>query len=154
MISSEGDMRGAGGPGPEVRVHATAVALDAQRGVLILGPSGAGKSELALELMAFGAHLVSDDQVVLWESDGCLLARAPEAIRGMIEARGIGLLGAEVLDQARIVLVVDLGHEEPERLPPLRSRAFCGVSLPLVQARHRAHVGVSVLQWLKGGRRE
>ena len=48
-----------------LRLHASCVALDPGRAVLILGPSGAGKSRLALGLMALGAHLVADDQVEL-----------------------------------------------------------------------------------------
>ncbi|HEY0214231.1 MAG TPA: HPr kinase/phosphatase C-terminal domain-containing protein [Paenirhodobacter sp.] len=134
-------------------IHATAVALDADHGVLIVGPSGAGKSELALRLMAFGAHLVADDRVDLRVEDGRLIASCPATLSGMIEMRGIGILGAVPLPQAAIVLVVDLGAQETERLPPHRSRDFLGVNLPLVLRLHRGHLDVAVLQWLKGGRR-
>jgi len=47
-----------------MQLHATAVAFD-QKAVVITGPSGAGKSSLALQMMAFGADLVADDQVIL-----------------------------------------------------------------------------------------
>ena len=67
-------------------VHASCVALGG-RGVLILGGSGAGKSGLALQLMAYGAALVSDDRTILSNRDGALQAAAPDTIRGRIEAR-------------------------------------------------------------------
>ncbi len=133
-------------------IHATAVALDADRGVLIVGPSGSGKSELALRLMAFGARLVADDRVDLHVAQGKLMATCPASLAGMIEMRGIGILGAAPLPQARLVLAVNLGEQETERLPPRRSQTFLGVDLPLVLRLHRGHLDVAVLQWLKGGR--
>ncbi|KFI30922.1 HPr kinase/phosphorylase [Paenirhodobacter enshiensis] len=137
---------------PDAWVHAGAVALDADRGVLILGPSGAGKSALALRLMAFGAVLVSDDRVRLSAEAGALIARAPGTIRGRIEARGLGILGAGTLAQARIVLAVDLSLPEAERLPPHRVCHLCGLAVPLVHGAGCDHLDVAVLQWLKGGR--
>ncbi len=68
-------------------LHATAVAWRG-RAVLILGRSGSGKSALALQLMALGCTLVADDGVELAVQEGALVARPPEKIRGMIEARG------------------------------------------------------------------
>ena len=132
--------------------HATAVALGPAAGVLILGPSGAGKSSLALRLMAFGAQLVADDRVCLAVADGALIARAPAQIAGLIEARGAGILRAEALAQARIVLAVDLGRDETERLPPSREIAFLGVTLPLVLRLQHGHLEAVILQWLRAGR--
>jgi len=43
-------------------IHASCVAVDG-KGLLITGASGSGKSALALQLMAFGAHLIADDRV-------------------------------------------------------------------------------------------
>lgn len=133
-------------------IHATAVALDAGRGVLILGPSGAGKSALALRLMALGAHLVADDRVDLRHEAGALLAAAPAVLFGLIEARGAGILRATALASARIALVVDLSERETERLPPMRHSEILGVSLPLVLRLQDGHLEAAILQWLKGGR--
>ncbi len=133
-------------------IHATAAALDAGRGVLILGASGAGKSELALQLMACGARLVADDRVDLTVREGELWARAPAILSGMIEMRGVGILRADALPAARIVLVVDLDRQETERLPPNRSHEILGVRLPLVLRLQHGHLDAAVLQWLKGGR--
>lgn len=137
---------------PAANIHATAVALDAGRGVLILGPSGAGKSALALRLMALGAHLVADDRVDLRHEAGALLAAAPAALFGLIEARGAGILRATALASARIALVVDLSERETERLPPMRHSEILGVSLPLVLRLQDGHLEAAILQWLKGGR--
>ena len=90
-------------------LHATCVAVEG-RGVLICGPSGAGKSALGLQLMALGARLVADDQVALSRRDGALWAACPPTIRGMIEARGVGLLNADPVEGAEVVLAVDLGR--------------------------------------------
>ena len=133
-------------------LHATAVALTPGAGVLILGPAGAGKSGLALRLMAFGARLVADDRVLLAVEEGALIARAPAPIAGLIEARGAGILRAETLAQARIVLAVDMGRDEAERLPPSREIAFLGVTLPLVLRLQHGHLEAVILQWLKAGR--
>ncbi|MEZ5685788.1 MAG: serine kinase [Paracoccaceae bacterium] len=133
-------------------IHASAVALDPGRGVLITGPSGAGKSALALELMALGAHLVADDRVDLWRDGDALMASAPAAIAGRIEARGVGILAAEAQERARIILVVDLAQEEAARLPPARVTEIGGVVLPLVLRVRSGHAAPAILQYLKGGR--
>ncbi|MCB2151511.1 MAG: hypothetical protein KDE06_10360, partial [Rhodobacteraceae bacterium] len=57
-------------------LHAACVSLEG-RGVLVLGPSGSGKSALALQLMAHGCTLVSDDAVEVRDDDGAPVARAP-----------------------------------------------------------------------------
>lgn len=135
----------------ETILHASCVALDA-RGVLILGPSGAGKSALALQLMALGARLVADDRTRLSARAGRLIARAPAAIRGRIEARGIGILAADALETATVALAVDLGHTETERLPPERAFTALGVTVPLCHGPSTGHFPAAVLQYLRAGR--
>jgi HPr kinase/phosphorylase len=112
--------------------HASAVALGA-RGLLIRGASGAGKSGLALRLVALGAELVADDRVVLSRRGDRIHARAPDPIRGLIEARGIGLLRTErVRAEAEIGLVVDLDFAPAARMPQLRVIDLLGVELELI----------------------
>lgn len=132
-------------------LHAGCVALEG-RGLLILGPSGVGKSALALELMAFGARLIADDQVLLAAEQGRLIARAPDPISGLIEARGVGLLRAVADQQAELVLAVDLGQREPERLPPRRRFHMLGCDLPLVLGAGQGHLGPALLQYIRAGR--
>ena len=116
---------------PPVTLHATCVAIDG-RGLLILGASGRGKSALALVLMAWGARLVADDRTRLTLRDGTLNAAAPDSIRGRIEARGIGILTFPSLDTAAIRAAVNLDLDETLRLPPPRTIAFLGHTVPLI----------------------
>lgn len=132
-------------------IHATCVALDG-RGVLLLGPSGVGKSGLALQLMAFGACLVADDQTEISLRDGHLWAAAPATLRGKIEARGIGILAAEHVRAAPLSLAVDLGQKEVDRLPPNYTITLFGVTLPCLHSYDSAHFPAGILQYLKAGR--
>lgn len=104
--------------GPNNLIHASAVAVGSS-GLLICGRSGAGKSSLALELIALGANLVADDQVLLTEKDGGLLMSAPPSIDGMIEARGLGLISVPT-QPAWACFLVDMDKTETDRLPELR----------------------------------
>lgn len=133
-------------------LHATTVALGEDRGLLVLGPSGSGKSALALQLMALGARLVADDQTLLTLQDGAVIATCPAAIPGRIEARGLGILRADPLPRARLILAVDLGHEETERLPPLRHITLLGQPIALVHGQRSAHFPSSLLCYLSHGR--
>jgi serine kinase of HPr protein (carbohydrate metabolism regulator) len=62
-------------------------------GILLLGDSGMGKSDLALRLIEQGSLLVSDDRSEMFIDGGKLKARAPAALAGMIEVRGLGGVG-------------------------------------------------------------
>lgn len=132
-------------------MHATTVAFGGAA-VLITGPSGAGKSALALQLMALGAVLVSDDKTCLQDADDGLWARAPASIKGMIEARGVGILAASTCEAAIVRLIVDLAHEEVERLPVQRHQIVLGQTLPVLHNVKAAHFAAAILQYLKGGR--
>ena len=134
-------------------LHATCVVVEGC-GVLITGPSGAGKSGLALALMAHGARLVADDRVTLSVREGALWATCPTAIRGMIEARGLGLLGAEPLEEAEVGLVVDLGMPETERLPPRRVVTYLGRTVALVRGGAWPHFPAALLHYVRAGRKE
>ena len=136
---------------PAVTLHANCVAL-ARSAVLILGASGSGKSALSLELMALGATLVADDRTMVEAEDEALIARCPPAIRGRIEAQGVGILVADTLASARVRLVVDLDQREDQRFPPQRTIILQGITLPLVHSSVHGHFPAAVLQYLKGGR--
>ena len=133
-------------------LHATTVALGEERGLLVLGPSGSGKSALALQLIALGAMLVADDQTRLHLEGDAVIATCPAPIRGRIEARGLGILRADTLPAARLVLAVDLGQTETERLPPLRHITLMGRPIALVHGQRSAHFPSSLLCYLSHGR--
>lgn len=135
-------------------LHASCIAI-AGKALLILGPSGSGKSALALKLMAYGAGLISDDQTGLRREGGRLIAFCPSAaIRGLIEARGIGLLRSPAAIPSEVVLVVDLAQPEQDRLPPRRTISLAGCLLPLVLGAQNDHLAEGLLAWMKGGRQE
>lgn len=144
-------MVGTGNRDEPLILHASAVALK-DCGLLIIGASGAGKSTLALELMALGADLVADDRVrVTRRAEGGLLLSAPDAIRDMIEARGLGLLAAPARP-AMAAGVVDLDTTESARLPELRRRDILGESLPLLRRVESPAFASMLMLWLRGGR--
>ncbi len=130
--------------------HATTIA-GFGRGLLICGPAGSGKSAVALELMAYGARLVADDQTVLQAVGDRLIARAPEPIAGRIEARGLGLLRADALPEVPIAAVLDLTRDEDQRLPPQRRTEIEGISLALLY-RPTTPVAPALWQYLRAGR--
>ncbi len=115
-------------------LHAGLVACRADgawRGALIEGPSGSGKSDLALRCLEAGFRLVADDRTLVWASAGRLFGRAPDALTGLIEARGLGVLPEPALRFCEIVLVAACG--EPDRMPDPRTVDRAGVQLPLVE---------------------
>lgn len=137
--------------GPQV-IHATTVAV-CGRAALITGASGSGKSSLALEMLSRGALLVADDRTVLHREGGVLIASVPPTLDGMIEARGVGILGASMAGPTPVALLVDLDTPEDARLPPQRSANLLGVSLTLLHNTRTAAFAAAILQYLREGRR-
>lgn len=130
-------------------VHASAVALG-ECGLLIRGRSGAGKSALALDLMARGAHLVADDQVMLEPTGAGLQMSAPATLTGRIEARNLGILiAASAPALARYV--VDLDRVETARLPEARETVIEGTPLPLFYRVESAAFPSMLYVLLQGG---
>jgi HPr kinase/phosphorylase len=119
-------------------VHASAVLVGA-RAVLIRGPSGSGKSRLALDLIQAAeggallfARLVADDRVHLQRRGGRLLVRPAEALAGLIEVYGVGVMRLPHEPSAVVGLVVDLAAADSGRLPDPASRTteIAGINLP------------------------
>lgn len=112
-------------------VHASCVAGPVGA-VLLSGPSGAGKSATALGLIARGALLIADDRVRLEPRDGALMARAPAALSGRIEARGVGLLRMPVQAEAHVVLHVDLARAPVGRMSNPLTWSAHGIDIPSI----------------------
>lgn len=132
-------------------LHASAVAFDGHA-ILIRGASGSGKSGLALELMARGGTLVADDRVILTLTSKGIELSAPDPIKGLIEARGVGILNAQVATGAILACVVDLDQIETDRLPPERSIDLLGQSVPLLHNAAHASFPAALVQYIKGKR--
>ncbi|MBY0408065.1 MAG: HPr kinase/phosphatase C-terminal domain-containing protein [Rickettsiales bacterium] len=113
-------------------VHGACVSVNG-RGVLLLGDSGCGKSDLALRLIDAGAVLVADDQVLLREEAGVVLASPAPGLQGLLEARGAGILKLDFITDAPVLLVVRLvAREAVERLPEVCFHDCLGIKLPLL----------------------
>lgn len=146
------------GPGPAAPddplvLHASCVAWGT-RAVLIRGRSGSGKSALALDLLAWGCALVADDRVALRREGGTVVAGCPASIRGLIEARGVGLLRADPAEGAAVEVIADLDRAETERLPPWRADTLLGVPIPLLHKPATGGFAPALLQYLRAGRAE
>lgn len=119
------------------RIHASTVAIG-EAGVLIRGASGAGKSALALALIDLAqgkggfARLVADDRTQIDARHGRLLARPVAPIEGVVERRGLGLTPEPHLPCVVVRLIVDVGAEEPPRMPEPEDLVdrLAGVALP------------------------
>ena len=105
------------------------------RGALIEGPSGTGKSDLAIRMMANGFRVVADDRVIVWKSNGRLYGKAPEALSGLLEARGVGIVPQTPLNLCEIVLLVECRREPGavERIPEAAHEEVLGVKLPRIE---------------------
>ncbi|WP_295311542.1 HPr kinase/phosphatase C-terminal domain-containing protein [Roseobacter sp.] len=145
------------GPLPEAPdtliLHASAVAVDGA-GILITGVSGAGKSELALQLLSLGARLIADDRTVVHVRASGLRAACPEAIRGMIEARGVGILNAEPAGEVPVRLVVDLDQTETRRLPERHDAEIAGHKVRCFHKSASRAFPAAIMQYLRSGLRE
>ncbi|MEJ0062316.1 MAG: HPr kinase/phosphatase C-terminal domain-containing protein [Alphaproteobacteria bacterium] len=111
-------------------IHASCVSLPdcGHAGVLIAGAAGSGKSSLALRLMDRGGLLVSDDQTLIEAAPEGPMASAPEALRGLIEIRGYGIIklppektAAGALVRLYVTLLSPGQMPEPAATPTMQS---------------------------------
>jgi len=113
-----------------MQIHASCAARDGA-GVLLLGPPGSGKSDLVLRLIDRGFMLVADDRVDITNGH----ASPPDALAGLLEVRGLGILRLPHLARAELALAVTLGGAVPRLPAPARDPAL-GLPVLAVDARH------------------
>jgi HPr kinase/phosphorylase len=119
-------------PPPTERLHASCVSVGSH-GVLLMGSSGSGKSDLALRLLARGAMLVADDQVMLRREEGRLIAGVDASIRGLLEIHGVGLVKYPVASNIPVRLVVQLvALEAMEHIPTPQHCKLLDVPVPQI----------------------
>jgi HPr kinase/phosphorylase len=138
---------------PSPTIHASAVLVGAHA-VLIRGPAGSGKSHLALALIeaASGgavpfARLVADDRTHVDAVHGRLVARAPAALAGLIEVRGLGIRRLPCEPAAVVDLVVDLAANDAGRMPEAArcETEIAGIRLPRLPVAPMADALTAVL---------
>lgn len=108
-----------------MNIHASCAARDGM-GVLLTGPAGSGKSDLLLRLLSRGFLLVADDRVDIIG----LCARAPAALAGLLEIRGLGIVRIPHVAEAQLVLAVDLTAQVVRMPIPARHSTL---DLPLIR---------------------
>jgi HPr kinase/phosphorylase len=114
-----------------IKVHGTSIEIFG-KGILLRGASGSGKSDLALRLIDSGAQLVSDDYTEIHSKDDIAVLRAPCAIQGKIEVRGLGLMEMSFAKDTSLELIFDMvPFSKIERAPPTNFFSFNGLSFPV-----------------------
>jgi HPr kinase/phosphorylase len=100
-----------------------------------------------------GAALVSDDQTLVTPKGDVLTASCPNpALRGLVEARGLGLLRAPFVESVPLALALDLAQPETNRLPPSRTVTILGIPLSLVLHPQNDHFPDALMLYLRHGR--
>ncbi|MFO1141291.1 MAG: serine kinase [Amaricoccus sp.] len=140
-----------GVPADSLTIHGSAVAF-AGRGILILGASGAGKSRLALALIGRGAALVADDRVVLSRRGAALVASAPPALAGLVEARGVGILRLPSLPETPLALAVDLDRPPAARMPQPVTITYLGAEVELISGAGFPNLELVLTFYVQNGR--
>jgi HPr kinase/phosphorylase len=115
-------------------------------GVLLTGPSGCGKSSLALELIATGHTLLSDDAPLLRVTqEGRLEGCCPPLLHALLHVRGLGVInvarlyGEQAVTERHVIdLWIQLGNTSPSFCEPthathLQQTLLFGVRLPMFQ---------------------
>ncbi len=80
----------------ETNIHGSFLTIKG-KGVVITGVSGIGKSETTLELMDRGHKFIVDDGLLVTKKGNDLIGRCPEAIKNLIEIRGLGIINVKKL---------------------------------------------------------
>jgi len=127
-------------------LHASCVQLDGV-GIVLLGASGAGKSDFALRLIDAGALLVADDRLQVEATAAGLVGRPAEALAGLIEVRGVGILRIPYCRASPLGLVVELDDAKPMiRMPQPATYEILGTALRLLHLDPRAASAVAKLR--------
>jgi HPr kinase/phosphorylase len=95
-------------------------------------------------MMALGATLISDDQVILESTEDRVLMRSPDSLLGKIEARNLGILKVQPELYVNLAHVVDLDTEATERLPESRDCEVLGLRIDLINGRNVPNLASSL----------
>ncbi len=134
----------------EVLLHATAVGV-CGNGLLILGPSGAGKSYLAIEMLALGADLISDDRVRLCNGESGLMLHSVEPLSGRIESRGLGIISCPIQNCAPLKYCLDLSLMSEARLPFAKEVTMLGHRISVLPGGSTVPQAAALVLLIKNG---
>lgn len=135
------------------QLHASAFAHQGA-GCLLLGESGTGKSAAVAQALLLGAALIADDLVDVTNDAGGLIAAAPQALAGVLELCGLGLIRPEsAIRHHPLHLVITLTKDAHERLPAPETYEILGVFLPHLRLSAAPHTPIaSILLYLQAMR--
>jgi HPr kinase/phosphorylase len=105
-----------------------------------------------LQLIAYGASLVSDDRTCITRQNTQIILSAPPALRGLIEARGVGILSSPTVPSAQLAFIVDMTQAEEDRLPPFHEDRLLGMSVPVIRKTDADHFPAAIMLYLTHGR--
>ena len=112
-------------------IGATAISYQ-KNAILIQGPSGIGKTSLALQLVERGARFIGDDVVEIFLKNNRLYCKAKEKLKGVIEVRGLGLVGGlKVARPAPVLCLIRLHKKPTERLPKQKTISLLNKKIPV-----------------------
>ncbi|EAU42651.1 hypothetical protein FP2506_07416 [Fulvimarina pelagi HTCC2506] len=140
-------------------VHGTAL-LIGRVGILIRGPAQSGKTSLCISLLRRAAsisqtaYLIADDRVDLRTCEDQIIMSSPEALTGLVEIAGIGIVREETAESSPLLLLVDLvAAEERTRMPDedasihiLHGHRVRRIALPMRDAAFSADVILTLLK--------
>ncbi len=128
---------------PHTIIHANAMLLSNELGLLILGDPGIGKTEFCITLLKQGHQLISDDAVLLSRIDDTLIAKAPKRIHNLMHRKKEGFLsitdhfGDHALAHVcHIHAAIELTKEN--KTTTRESCIFLGLSIPKIKCHHLA----------------
>ncbi|MBY0272995.1 MAG: HPr kinase/phosphatase C-terminal domain-containing protein [Alphaproteobacteria bacterium] len=111
-------------------LHGTAVEIQG-KAVLLTGKPGMGKSSLALQLIDRGARLVADDQTCLILDKEEVYVSCPNALKGLLEVRGVGICPFPSQNKSPLSLVVEICElDEVLRLPDPTFIQYHNIPIP------------------------
>jgi serine kinase of HPr protein (carbohydrate metabolism regulator) len=119
---------------PEVSTETVQTACVAVNGraVLIESRSDEARTDLTLRMIDRNAVLVADDCTICQRQDGALLARAPDASRGRIDVRGLGVVELSYAERVPVDLLVVILDSPPRFPEDQRKRRIAGIDVPVL----------------------
>ena len=136
-----------------LNIHATAIVIG-KTGLLFLGPSGWGKSMLAFACISEGnrlgitSMLVADDQVLISQRNGAVVAVCPASTAVLIELRGTGIVRVPHIAEAAMHYAILPGSASGEdRVPPDDERIVIAdhIDLPAIRLLANTPLPLAVL---------
>ncbi len=95
---------------------------------------------------------MADDRVELLPKGASLVARAPERLVGLIEARGLGILRIPAVPEAPLTLAVDLDRPASARMPHPVTITLLGVRVELISGGEFPNLEAVLTIFVQNGR--